>query len=177
MRMPEPRKAFIMDPSAEQPAAWPDLLRVRRAIVVVDMVESVRLMREHEDEVIDRWRRFVAEVNDAVLPPRGGRMVKSLGDGMLLEFKALPAALSAAIDIQQRLAVANAGRTADRQFWMRAAVHCADVAVETYDLLGSGVNLAARLATLACPGNSSPPPPKPAARRQGGLHPDDGLLP
>ena len=58
----------------------PELQRVRRAIVVVDVVESVRLMQEHEDDVIDRWRRFVAEVRDEVLPKYGGHMVKSLGD-------------------------------------------------------------------------------------------------
>lgn len=142
-----------MDASAAPDTAWADLHRVRRAIVVVDVVESVRLMREHENEVIDRWRRFVTEVNTQVLPGRGGRMVKSLGDGMLLEFAALPAALSATIDLQRRAAAANTGRAADEQIRLRAAVHCADVAVESFDLLGSGVNLAARLATLARPGD------------------------
>jgi len=143
----------MIDASPMHEPAWPDLNRVRRAIVVVDVVESVRLMREHEDLVIDRWRRFVAEVNAKVLPQQGGRMVKSLGDGMLLEFSALPQALAAAVDIQQRAATHNIGVAADAQVWLRAAIHCAEVAVESFDLLGVGVNLAARLATLARPGD------------------------
>ncbi len=143
----------MIDATPMHEPAWPDLNRVRRAIVVVDVVESVRLMREHEDVVIDRWRRFVAEVNAKVLPQQGGRMVKSLGDGMLLEFSALPQALAAAVDIQQRAATHNIGVAADAQVWLRAAIHCAEVAVESFDLLGAGVNLAARLATLARPGD------------------------
>ena len=75
--------------------AWPDLQRRRKAIAVVDIVESVRLIQAHESEVIDRWRRFVNEVRAEVLPAHGGRMVKSLGDGMLLEFDTARSAVSA----------------------------------------------------------------------------------
>ena len=70
--------------STTPPNPWPlpELHRARRAIVVVDVVESVRLMQEDESGFIDRWRRFVHEVRTEVLPVHGGRMVKSLGDGM-----------------------------------------------------------------------------------------------
>ena len=69
-----------------EPSQWPELPRERRTLVVVDVVESVRLMQAHEADVINRWRRFVHEVQTQVLPPFGGRLVKSLGDGLLLEF-------------------------------------------------------------------------------------------
>jgi class 3 adenylate cyclase/TolB-like protein/Tfp pilus assembly protein PilF len=141
-----------MSATDSEAAGWPGLHRVRRAVVVVDVVESVRLMREHEDDVIDRWRRFVSEVTAQVLPLHGGRMVKSLGDGMLLEFMGVRQALAAAVDLQQRVEAYNDGRAADRAMRLRASIHYADVAVESFDLLGAGVNLASRLATLARPG-------------------------
>ena len=74
----------MSSPTPTNPWPLPELTRARRAIVVVDVVESVRLMQEDEAGFIDRWRRFVHEVRTEVLPKHGGRMVKSLGDGMLL---------------------------------------------------------------------------------------------
>ncbi len=132
--------------------AWPELQRTRRAIVVVDVVESVRLMQAHEADVIDRWRRFVAEVRTEVLPKHGGRLVKSLGDGMLLEFAHAPPAVAAALEMQDRIVAYNAGRDAAEMLLLRMGVHLADVVVDELDVYGRGVNLAARLATLAEPG-------------------------
>jgi class 3 adenylate cyclase/tetratricopeptide (TPR) repeat protein len=129
--------------------SWPELTRARRALVVVDVVESVRLMQAHEADVIDRWRRFVHEVQTQVLPAHGGRLVKSLGDGMLLEFESVPPAVAAALDIQKRIAPYNAGREADAAMYLRVGAHVADVVVDQLDVYGAGVNLAARLATLA----------------------------
>ena len=131
---------------------WPELTRQRRAIVVVDVVESVRLMQANEADVIDRWRHFVNEVRTQVLPVHGGRLVKSLGDGLLLEFKAVHAAVSAAFDVQRRVVAYSAGRHADAVMSLRIGVHAADVVVDDLDVYGTGVNLAARLATLAAPG-------------------------
>ena len=131
----------------------PELQRVRRAIVVVDVVESVRLMQEHEDDVIDRWRRFVAEVRDEVLPKYGGHMVKSLGDGMLLEFEAVPQAVAAATASHDLIRAYNAGRTPSAEVWLRAGVHVGDVVHDDIDTFGPAVNLAARLAGLARPGD------------------------
>lgn len=123
----------------------PELTRARRAIVVVDVVESVRLMQEDEDGFIDRWRRFVHEVRTEVLPTHGGRLVKSLGDGMLLEFERVPQAMAAALRLQT-----IAGQLDPLP--LRVGVHVSDVIVDELDLYGTGVNLAARLATLARPG-------------------------
>jgi adenylate cyclase len=134
--------------------AWPELHRQRRAIVVVDVVESVRLMQAHEADVIDRWRRFVNEVRTQVLPAQGGRLVKSLGDGLLLEFDQVPPAVAAAMAMQRSMRMLNAGRDASAAMRLRIGVHLADVVIDEFDIYGSGVNLAARLASLADPGGT-----------------------
>lgn len=140
-----------MDPTAKEGVAWPELHRARRAIVVVDVVESVRLMQEHEADVIDRWRRFVNEVRTQVLPAHGGRLVKSLGDGMLLEFGNVPDAVAAALQMQRRIEPYNAKAEA-AAMCLRVGLHVAEVVSDEFDVYGAGVNLAARLATLAQPG-------------------------
>jgi class 3 adenylate cyclase/TolB-like protein len=122
-------------------------------MVVADLVESVRLMQAHEDDVIDRWRRFVAEVRADVLPARGGRLVKSLGDGMLLEFFEIGPAVDAALDMQRRITERNAGRASDEALMLRVGLHVGDVVVASEDVFGAGVNLAARFAALGRPGD------------------------
>jgi len=141
-----------MSTTPAEDTGWPQLHRARRAIVVVDVVESVRLMQQHEDDVIDRWRRFVNQVRTEVLPVHGGRLVKSLGDGMLLEFSEARAAVAAAELIQRLVDPYNRGRAADAEMRLRIGVHVADVVVDELDVYGAGVNLAARIAGLASPG-------------------------
>jgi adenylate cyclase len=128
-----------------------ELVRVHRAVLVVDVVESVRLLLTHEDDVIDRWRRFVADIRAAVLPKHGGRMVKSLGDGMLLEFENVIGALSAAMEIHSRVRAYNVDRPPSSELHLRAGLHNADIVVDELDVYGAGVNLASRLAALAGP--------------------------
>lgn len=134
------------------PPVLPDLHRARRAVVVADMVESVRLMQAHEAEVIDRWRRFVAVVRSQVLPPHGGRLVRSLGDGMLLEFGDARAAAASAFALHRALAPLNDGRPADEAMRLRVGAHVAEIAIDELDIYGDGVNVAARVAGLAAPG-------------------------
>lgn len=147
--MREERDLDKMAPAA--PAVdrnWPELHPQRRAIVVVDVVESVRLMQANEADVIDRWRRFVDEIRCEVLPSRGGRLVKSLGDGMLLEFGTVRDAGAAALAMQHRVSRYNEGHSEATVMYLRIGVHLADVLVDDLDVYGSGVNLAARLAAL-----------------------------
>lgn len=141
-----------MDSTAMPREDWPELHRARRAIVVVDVVESVRLMQEHEADFIDRWRRFVNLAAQHVVPRLGGRLVKSLGDGMLLEFGSAASALAAANELLEAVATLNAGREAPALIQLRVGLHVADVVVDQLDIYGSGVNLAARLAAVAMPG-------------------------
>lgn len=153
MRMTLALISKTMTPDHEEDGSpWAELKRERRALVVVDVVESVRLMQSHEDDVIRRWRRFVNEVRAVLLPAHGGRMVKSLGDGMLLDFPALPQAVAASFDIERLSAQQASGVPPDRQIRLRQGVHLADVLVGEEDVYGAGVNLAARLAGLAQPG-------------------------
>ena len=123
-----------------------------RAILVVDVVESVRLMQADETGFIDRWREFLADVQAEFLHQFDGRLVKSLGDGLLLEFADETRALAAARAIQRRATTLNAGRLPGERLELRAGLHVAEVVVAQLDIFGSGVNLAARLATLAGPG-------------------------
>lgn len=133
-------------------ASWPELVRATKTIVVVDVVESVRLMQANEADVIERWRRYVHEVRQQVLPAHQGRLVKSLGDGMLLEFNAVRSALAAVFDLHRRVAAHNQGRDPANALLLRMGVHRAEVVVDELDIYGAGVNLAARLAGLAGPG-------------------------
>ena len=133
-------------------APWPALRRASRTVVVVDVVESVRLMEQDEDDTIRRWQSFVGEVVTRLLPQSGGRLVKSLGDGLMLEFESVPPAIQCALAMQQAIQPHNLGRTSEQWMCLRIGAHVAEVVVDERDIYGSGVNLAARLATLAEPG-------------------------
>ena len=124
----------------------------RRAVLLIDIVELVRLVEQDEAGVISRWLDFVEHVKTHLLPPRGGRLVKSLGDGMLLDFDEVRSAVSAALAIQNAAERLNAGFPADRQILLRMGMEISDVIVEPDDVFGRGVNLAARLMSLAGPG-------------------------
>lgn len=126
--------------------------RSRCSVVIADLVESVRLMTRDEFSVIARWRAFVAEVQGEVLPRRGGRLVKSLGDGLLLEFAGEIAALEASHDLLVCISRRNDGFPDDMQLQLRIGVHSTEVVRDDLDVYGSGVNLCARLAGLAAPG-------------------------
>ncbi len=108
-------------------------------------------MGQDEEGVVRRWVNLVDHVVTRVLPGAGGRLVKSLGDGMLLEFGDVRSAASAAFAIQQHSAQGNSGLAADEQMLLRMGMEFGDVIVEDHDVYGRGVNLAARLATLANP--------------------------
>lgn len=131
---------------------WPALQRVSRTVVVVDVVESVRLMEQDEEDTVHRWQAFVGEVVIRLLPEHGGRLVKSLGDGLMLEFGNVPPAVQCALAMQQAIQPYNASRPPQEWMCLRIGVHAADVIVDAHDIYGSGVNLAARLTSLAGPG-------------------------
>jgi adenylate cyclase len=133
-------------------AQWPVLRRAARTVVVVDVVESVRLIEQDEEGTVRRWQAFVGEVVTSLLPKYGGRLVKSLGDGLMVEFGAVPPAIQCAIAMQESMHRANVDRPNAQWMHLRAGVHVADVIVDERDIYGSGVNLAARLTTLAGPG-------------------------
>lgn len=124
----------------------------KRAVLLTDIVGSVGLIEQDELGVISHWLNFVERVKRDILPPNNGRLVKGLGDGMLLDFADVRSAVSAALAIQHESRRANAGRPADRQIMLRTGMEVSDVIVEDNDVFGRGVNLAARLMSLAGPG-------------------------
>lgn len=129
-----------------------DLSRATRTILIVDVVESVRLIAHHEQDVIRRWRAYVDEVRATLLPRHGGRLVKSLGDGMLIEFREPRAAVAAALDGLALMQRHSADLPPDRSLELRMGAQTANVYIDDLDVYGAGVNLAARLATLGNPG-------------------------
>lgn len=138
---------------ASQPPG-PSLLRAQQVVLVADLAESVRIIHVDEAQAVDRWSRLVHEVQHRVLPPHGGRLVKSLGDGFLAVFDSAPAAAAVALEVHRRAADHNQGFPADRALCLRVGLHVGQVYVDALDVYGDAVNLTARLATLASPGET-----------------------
>jgi class 3 adenylate cyclase/TolB-like protein len=130
------------------------LVQQETVVLLVDLVESVRLMREHEASTIRRWADFVRLVSTEILPRHRGVLVKSLGDGLMARFETVPDAVNAAADMHRALAEQNAGIPEDQHFQLRAGINAAMAWSDGLDIYGTGVNLAARLATLAGPGET-----------------------
>jgi class 3 adenylate cyclase/TolB-like protein/Tfp pilus assembly protein PilF len=125
--------------------------RAIRTVLVVDVAESVRLMEEGEQDTVSRWRSFVQGVTSGILPTHGGRLVKSLGDGMLIDFPCVQEGVKAAFEIQNACMRANQGMPPERQIRLRMGIQVSELISDEHDVYGRGVNLAARLATLAGP--------------------------
>jgi adenylate cyclase len=126
--------------------------RVVRTVLFIDVVESVRLIEEHEEEAIRRWRELADKVEKQVASTLAGRVVKSLGDGLMLEFERVADAIKAAFVIQSICRVANESVPAERQMLLRIGAHVGPMIADEHDVYGHGVNIAARLTTLAGPG-------------------------
>src|SRR5580765_7198717 len=92
------------------------LVRQETVVLLVDLVESVRLMREHEAFTVRRWADFVHMVNAEILPRHRGVMVKSLGDGLMARFEAVPDAVDAAAEMHRALAAQNAALPENQHF-------------------------------------------------------------
>ena len=150
MRVQEPVVTIGQTPG-ELPSG-PHVAWANRAVLLADIVESVRLIEQDEVNVISRWLGLVDHVKSHVLPGCNGRMVKSLGDGMLLDFEDVRSAVLAAFAIQEASSRSNRGLPPEKQILLRMGMEVSDVIVEPNDVHGRGVNLAARLMALAGPG-------------------------
>lgn len=126
--------------------------RERIAVLVLDVVESVRLMQADESGQIDRWRRLVDDIASRILPLQRGRLVKSLGDGLLLEFATVGDAVRAALDIHDSPFCGRRAGPPGAPMMLRIGIHVCEIVRDALDIYGNGVNLAARLAGLAGPG-------------------------
>ena len=125
-----------------------------RTVLVCDVVDSVHWMQVNEAAAIAQWQTFIEAVKQRVIPKLGGRLVKSLGDGLMLEFLISPQdALNAAFAMKEIAAdIRKADTSKQDNFWLRMALHHTTATVGEDDIYGPGVNLCARIATLAGPG-------------------------
>lgn len=130
------------------------LVQQDTVVLLVDLVESVRLMREHEASAVRRWTDFVQLATSQILPRFRGGLVKSLGDGLMARFKSVPDAVNAAAEMHRSIAVQNSGRPEQQHFQLRAGINASTAWSDGVDIYGTGINLAARLATLAGPGET-----------------------
>ena len=126
--------------------------RRRGTIVVVDVVESVRLIEQHEAGTVARWQALQDAVVGGVLPETSGRLVKSLGDGMMLAFPDPRRAIAAALAIQRLCEHTEAGVDPWRRMRLRVGAQVGEHVAGSIDVYGHSVNIAARLASIAGPG-------------------------
>src|SRR5437660_6243038 len=123
------------------------------AILVWDVVGYSRLAGADEDRILARLRALRSDLIDPTIAVHNGRVVKRTGDGALVEFRSVVDAVRCAIEVQNAMVERNAGVPADRQIEFRVGVHLGDVVEESDgDLMGDGVNIAARLEGIAKPG-------------------------
>jgi adenylate cyclase len=127
---------------------------VRRlaAILAADVAGYSRLIGDDEEGTLDRLRSIRADVVDPKIAERRGRIVKTTGDGLLVEFSSVVDALRCATEWQTGMAEWNALAPGDNRIEFRIGVHQGDIVVEDDDIFGDGVNVAARLEGLAEPG-------------------------
>ena len=122
------------------------------AILAADMVGYSRLMESDEVNVLSRQRSHRKELIDPEIARYRGRIVKTTGDGMLAEFASAQDAVQCSINIQSRMLDREAGEDEDRRIQYRVGINLGDVIFDDEDIFGDGVNVAARLESLAEPG-------------------------
>ncbi len=123
------------------------------AILVSDIVGFSRLAGADEDRILARLRTLRSDLIDPTISVHRGRVVKRTGDGSIVEFRSVVDAVRCAIELQQGLVERNAGLPPERRIEFRVGIHLGDVVEESDgDLMGDGVNIAARLEGIAKPG-------------------------
>jgi adenylate cyclase len=123
------------------------------AILVADVVGYSRLAAADEDRTLSRLRGLRSDLIDPAIAAHRGRIVKRTGDGSIIEFRSVVDAVRCAIEVQSGLVDRNAGVQPDRRIEFRIGIHLGDVVEEADgDLMGDGVNIAARLEGICKPG-------------------------
>src|SRR6516225_6024473 len=121
------------------------------AILAADVAGYSRLMEADESGTLQGLRTIRAELIDPTIAAHHGRLVKTTGDGLLVEFGSVVDALRCATEIQVGMSERNATASAAKRIEFRIGINVGDVAVEDGDIFGDGVNVAARLEGLAEP--------------------------
>lgn len=142
LRWPE-RDADVTTAKAERRLA---------AIVAADVVGYSRLMGLDEEGTLQALKDLRTTLIDPLIDKHGGHLVKTTGDGLLLEFSSVIQAVACAVAVQQQLAERNSGSPDQKRILLRIGINLGDVIVDGGDVFGDGVNIAARLEQLARPG-------------------------
>src|SRR5271156_1439423 len=126
------------------------------AILVSDVVGYSRLAGADEDRILARLRTLRSDLIDPTIAVHHGRVVKRTGDGNIIEFRSVVDAVNCAIEVQRAMVERNAEVAPDKRIEFRIGIHLGDVVEESDgDLMGDGVNIAARLQSIAKPGGIS----------------------
>src|SRR6202041_476274 len=128
-------------------------IRKLAAILAADVIGYSRLAGSDEDRTLARLRALRSDLIDPTISVHHGRIVKRTGDGSIIEFRSVVDAVRLAIEVQSAMVERNAGVPEDRRIVFRIGIHLGDVVEESDgDLMGDGVNIAARLEGIAEPG-------------------------
>src|SRR4029077_15073911 len=122
------------------------------AVLAADVVGYSRLMEADEAGTMARLNTVRLELIDPAIANCNVRIVNTTGDGILVEFQSVTESLRCAVDFQERMARRNRDMSASRALLYRIGINLGDVIVEEDDIFGDGVNLAARLESIAEPG-------------------------
>lgn len=128
------------------------MVRRLSTILAADLVGYSRLMSANEDQVIRKLRTLRADLIDPMIGQADGRIVKTMGDGLLVEFGSPSAAVEMAVALQNHMQQLEAPEPEDKRFQFRIGINSGEVVIDGDDVLGDSVNIAARLESLAPPG-------------------------
>ena len=118
------------------------------AILAADVAGYSRLMGADEEGTLERLKALRRELLDPQIAEHHGRIVKTTGDGLLVEFASVVDAVRRAVAVQQAMPERNTGAAAENRIELRIGINLGDVIVEGDDLYGDGVNIAARIEAL-----------------------------
>ena len=121
------------------------------AIVFADVVSYSRLIQKNELKTINSFKTHKSELFDPLISDFGGRTVKTIGDGILMEFPSAVKATEAAISIQEGMITRNKHVKQEEAIQFRVGIHIGDIVISDGDVLGDGVNIASRIESLAEP--------------------------
>jgi len=122
------------------------------AILAADVTGYSRLIGADEGGTLECLKALRRELLEPKIAEHNGRLVKTTGDGLLVEFGSVVDALRCAVEVQREMAGRNAGVPPDNRIEFRIGINVGDIVIEDGDIFGDGVNVAARLEGLAEPG-------------------------
>src|SRR6266851_3232616 len=122
------------------------------AILAADVAGYSRLMGEDEEGTLAALKAIRRELGDPKVKEHRGRIVKTTGDGLLVEFASVVDAVRCAVEVQREMAERNTSVPAERLIEFRIGINLGDIIIDKRDIYGDGVNVAARLEALAEPG-------------------------